>query len=177
MALLVDEYEDSGERGVEEPAVVDPFRPPAGKVLLVCSPGGHLLQMRALRPAWQDHDATWVTLPGADVGRLLADEEVVLADGPTNRSLRKLVRNLVLAWRLVRSERPDAILSTGAALAVPFFLVGRLHGCCLVYVESLTRTQSLSLSGRMVYPLAHAFFVQWPNATRRRKARYVGSLM
>jgi hypothetical protein len=70
------------------------------------------------------------------------------------------------------------ILSTGAALAVPFFLVGRLHGCRLVYVESLTRTRGLSLSGRMVYPLAHTFFVQWPGvAEGRAKARYVGNLL
>lgn len=177
MALLLDEHEGADERRSSVPAEIDPFRPGAGRILLVCSPGGHLLQMRALRPAWQDLDASWVTLPGADVGRLLADEEIVLAHGPTNRSLRKFVRNLALAWRVVRRVRPDAILSTGAALAVPFFLVGRLHGCRLVYVESLTRTRSLSLSGRLVYPLAHAFFVQWPEATRRRKARYVGSLM
>ena len=177
MALLLDEHEGADERREHEIDVLDPFRDGAGRILLVCSPGGHLLQMRALRPAWQDHEATWVTLDGADVGRLLADDEVILAHGPTNRSLGKLLRNLVLAWRVVRRERPDAILSTGAALALPFFLAGRLHGCRLVYVESLTRTRSLSLTGRLVYPLAHAFFVQWPDATRRRKARFVGSLM
>lgn len=147
------------------------------KVLLVCSPGGHLLQMRALGPAWSDADATWVTLEGADVERLLDGQDVVLAHGPTNRSLPKLMRNLALAWRVVRRTRPDAILSTGAALALPFFLVGKLHGARLVYVESLTRTRTLSLTGRLVYPLADAFFVQWPQATRMRRARYLGSLM
>lgn len=147
------------------------------RLLLVCSPGGHLLQMRALRAAWEGPRRTWVTLPGADVETLLRGEQVVLAHGPTNRSLGKLLRNVALAWRTVRRERPDAIVSTGAALAVPFFLVGRLHGCRLVYVESLTRTASLSLSGRLVYPLAHAFFVQWPHATRWRRARYVGGLL
>ena len=143
----------------------------------MCSPGGHLLQMRALGPAWREHEATWVTLPGADVERLLEGQDVVLAHGPTNRSLGKLFRNLALAWKVVRKNRPEAILSTGAALAVPFFLVGKLHGAKLVYVESLTRTQSLSLTGRMVYPIADAFFVQWPKATRMRRARYLGSLM
>ena len=143
----------------------------------MCSPGGHLLQMRALGPAWRDHDTTWVTLPGVDVERLLEGQDVVLADGPTNRSLRKLLTNLILAWKVVRKNRPQAILSTGAALAVPFFLVGKLHGAKLVYVESLTRTQSLSLTGRLVYPIVDAFFVQWPTATRMRRARYLGSLM
>ena len=70
------------------------------------------------------------------------------------------------------------ILSTGAGLAVPFFVIGRLHRCRCVYVESLTRTHGLSLSGRMVYPLSSAFFVQWPGAARgRRKAVHAGSLL
>lgn len=146
--------------------------------LLVCSPGGHLLQMLSLKPSWQELDTAWVTLPGTDSEHLLAGADVTLAFGPTNRSPRNLARNLALAWRVVRARRPDVILSTGAGLAVPFFLAGRFHGCRLVYVESLTRTRSLSLSGRIVYPLASVFFVQWPGAARRRrKARYVGNLL
>lgn len=148
------------------------------QVLLVCSPGGHLLQMLSLEPSWRGLRKAWVTLPGADVQHLLDGQEVVLARGPTNRSLVNLARNTGLAWRVLRRHRPEAILSTGAGLAVPFFLVGRLLGCRLVYVESLTRTHGLSLSGRMVYPLAHRFLVQWPDAARgRRKATYVGGLL
>lgn len=147
------------------------------KILLVCSPGGHLVQLRALGPAYEGLRRSWVTLPGADVEGVLRGERYTLAHGPTNRSVGKALRNLRVAWRVIRRERPDAILSTGAALAVPFFLVGRLHGCRLIYVESLTRTDSLSLSGRLVAPLTHAFFVQWPGAKVIRSARYVGSLL
>ena len=149
-----------------------------GSALLVCSPGGHLLQMLSLEPSWCVLDTAWVTLPGADVEHLLAGRDVVLAHGPTNRSLVNFVRNAVLAWRVVGRRRPDVILSTGAGLAVPFFLAGRLHRCRLVYVESLTRTRGLSLSGRIVYPLADAFLVQWPEPARgRRKAVYAGGLL
>jgi beta-1,4-N-acetylglucosaminyltransferase len=148
------------------------------KVLLVCSPGGHLQQMLALEPAWRDMDRAWVTLAGADVGYLLADEEVTIGHGPTNRSLRALVRNLGLAWRLLRRQRPDAVLSTGAGLAVPFFIVGKLLGIRLVYVESVTRSETISLSGKLVYPLASRFFVQWPAlAERRRRAEYAGAVL
>jgi beta-1,4-N-acetylglucosaminyltransferase len=146
------------------------------RALLVCSPGGHLLQLLTLKPAWEEMDRTWVTLAAPDSDYLLRDERRVLARGPTNRSLRALLANTRLAWRLVRRERPDAILSTGAALAVPFFLAGKLHGARLVYVESMTRTTSLSLSGRLVRPLADAFFVQWPELARGR-ARFAGRLL
>jgi beta-1,4-N-acetylglucosaminyltransferase len=146
-------------------------------LFLVCSPGGHLQQLQSLRPVWDDRSRVWVTLESADVADVLAGEEVVIGCGPTNRSLPNFFRNLRIAWRVVRERRPDAILSTGAALAVPFFLVGRLHGCRLVYVESLTRTKTLSLSGRLVAPLAHDFFVQWPTTRRPRKAQYVGNIL
>lgn len=148
------------------------------KVLLVCSPGGHLQQMLALKCAWEGAQRSWVTLPGADVGYLLEGEDVTLAHGPTNRSLVNLMRNLVIAWRVLRHARPDAILSTGAGLAVPFFLVGKLLRIRLVYVESVTRIESLSLSGRLVYPLADRFFVQWPAAAERlRRAEYAGGVL
>lgn len=147
------------------------------KALLVCSPGGHLLQMLCLQPAWDDLTRTWVTLEAADSEHLLRKERVLLAHGPTNRSVRALFANLRLAWQVVRRERPDVILSTGAALAFPFFLVGKLCGARLVYVESLTRIRGLSLAGRLVYPLADAYFVQWPQAARRRRARFVGGLL
>ncbi len=149
------------------------------RVLLVCSPGGHLQQMLALEPAWRDFDRAWVTLPGADSTSLLKDEaDVTLGHSPTNRSLKNLARNTVLAWRLLRRWRPDAILSTGAGLAVPFFLIGRLFGIRLVYVESVTRTESLSLSGRLVYRLASRFFVQWPAVAERfGRAEYRGAVL
>jgi UDP-N-acetylglucosamine:LPS N-acetylglucosamine transferase len=147
------------------------------RILLVANSGGHLLQMLALEGAWEDFERRWVTLEAADSRSLLADEQVVYASGPTQRSLRNLVRNLRLAWSTVRRYDPDVILSTGAALAVPFFAVGRLHGKKLVYVESFTRVKTPSLSGRLVYPLSDAFYVQWPQGRRQRRAQYAGSLV
>jgi beta-1,4-N-acetylglucosaminyltransferase len=133
--------------------------------------------MFRLQPVWEDADRSWATLDSADVRYLLRDERAHFAHGPTNRSIKALLANFRIAWSLVRRERPEAIVSTGAALAVPFFLVGKLFGARLVYVESLTRTEGLSLTGRLVYPLADAFFVQWPTTTRLKRARFVGSLL
>ena len=134
--------------------------------------------MLALEPAWRGMDRAWVTLNGADVGYLLADQEVTLGHGPTNRSLLSLIQNIGLAWRVLRHNRPDAILSTGAGLAVPFFAIGRLLGIRLVYVESVTRIETISLSGKLVYLLADSFFVHWPQAAQqRRRATYNGSVL
>jgi hypothetical protein len=146
------------------------------RILLVASPGGHLLQMLALEPSWGGLQRKWATLRRPDAIDLLADEDVVFAHGPTERNIPNLLRNLWFAWRTIRAYRPNVILSTGAALAVPFFIVGRLHGVRLVYVESLTRVNKLALSGRLVYPLADTFFVQWRMPKPPRRAIYAGSV-
>ena len=147
------------------------------RILLVACPGGHLQQMLALRAAWEDLDTHWVTLAAADTNYLLKSEDVVFAHGPTPRNIPNFIRNLRLAWTTVRRYRPDVMLSTGAALAVPFFVIGRLHGVRLIYVESFTRVERPALTGRIVYPLVDAFFIQWPTSSRRKRAIYAGSVV
>lgn len=150
---------------------------PTQRILLVTNSGGHLLQMLALEGAWDGLARRWVTVKRADSTSLLAEEDVVFANGPTERHVMNLLRNFGVAWRTVRHFDPDVILSTGAALAIPFFVVGRIHRKRLVYVESFTRVNRLSLSGRIVYPLADAFFVQWHTTPSPRRALYAGSLV
>jgi beta-1,4-N-acetylglucosaminyltransferase len=146
-------------------------------VLLVCSAGGHLLQLAALRPSWADSARAWVTFDKSDTRSLLRDERTYFAFGPTNRNLRNFARNLALAWRLVGRLRPRVILTTGAGIAVPFAWVGRLRGARVVYVESFTRIENLSLSCRLISPIADRVYVQWPElAAAFPRARYVGSL-
>jgi len=147
-------------------------------VLLVASNGGHLLQLTRLAHVWPGERRLWVTFDKADSRSLLADERVVFAHHPTNRNIPNLLRNLILAVRLVARHRPSAIVSTGAGVAVPFCYVGRLFGAKIVYIESFSRITEPSLSGRLVHPIAHRFFVQWPELLPRfRKAEYRGTLL
>jgi UDP-N-acetylglucosamine:LPS N-acetylglucosamine transferase len=146
-------------------------------VLLVCSTGGHLLQLTALRGAWSETKRVWVTFDKSDARSLLADEQVVFAYGPTNRSLLNLFRNLGLAFRLLRRFRPRVIVTTGAGVAVPFCWLGRMRGARVVYVESLSRITSPSLSYRLIAPVATRLYCQWPEfADAMPRARYVGSV-
>ncbi|HEV7615135.1 MAG TPA: PssD/Cps14F family polysaccharide biosynthesis glycosyltransferase [Solirubrobacterales bacterium] len=146
------------------------------RILIVASPGGHLLQMLALEPAWSDAERVWVTLRSTDVEYLLQDEKVVYGHGPTPRNIGNFLRNLRLAGRILRQYDPGVVVSTGAGLALPFFLLGRLQRRRLVYVESITRVEKLALTGRLVYPLADAFFVQWDSLGELPRARFHGSV-
>lgn len=136
-------------------------------VMLVCSAGGHLLQLLALASAWSDLSRCWVTLDKSDARSLLVGERIVFGHGPTNRSIPNLFGNLLLAWRVVRRERPRVLLTTGAGLAVPFAWVARLFGARVIYVESLTRFQGPSLSCRLIRPVAHRLYVQWPELAEK----------
>lgn len=152
-------------------------REAAGPILLVCSSGGHLLQLLALRPAWEPFERVWVAFDKPDTRSLLAGERVRHAHGPTNRNVGNLLRNLRLAARTIRTERPAAILTTGAGVAVPFAWVGRLLGVPTVYVESFTRIEQLSLSARLIAPVASRLYVQWPElAASAAGRRFAGNL-
>ena len=147
------------------------------EILLVCSTGGHLLQLVALREAWESFSRVWVTFDKSDAHSLLVGESVVHAFGPTNRALKNLVRNLVLAWRVVGTLRPRVILTTGAGVAVPFAWIGRLRGARVVYVESITRIDGPSLSYRLLAPVTSRVYVQWPELESVvRGSHYVGSV-
>ncbi len=88
-----------------------------------------------------------------------------------------LLRNLTLAWRLLRRIRPRVIVTTGAGVAVPFCWIGRLQGTSVVYVESLSRIDQPSLSCRLISPVASRIYGQWPEfAAAVRRARYVGGI-
>jgi beta-1,4-N-acetylglucosaminyltransferase len=71
------------------------------------------------------------------------------------------------------------IISTGAAVAVPFFAFGRLaFGAMTVYLEVYDRVSSATLTGRLVYPIAHHFVIQWPEQRRYYpKAHLAGELL
>jgi beta-1,4-N-acetylglucosaminyltransferase len=155
-------------------------------VVLVCSSGGHLAQLLALREAWGDFTRVWVTENTDDAHSLLTDETVFYAFGPTHRNLANGVRRIAIAWlrnwvlafRLIRKTRPRVVLTTGASTAVPFAWAGRLRGATIIYVESLTRIAQPSVSYRLIAPIANRVYVQWPElAMRLKKAHYAGSVL
>lgn len=144
--------------------------------LLVASSGGHLLQLVHLASGLPEIDWQWVAFDTPDARHLLAGRAVVYSHHPTNRNIRNLVRNTHLAWRLISQQRPRIVISTGAGVAVPFLWIGRIFGARVIYVESFARTEGLSLTGRLVRPVVHRLFVQWPGAARGSKVEYAGSV-
>ena len=147
------------------------------KVCFVGSSGGHLTHLYMLKPFWKDKERFWVTFDKEDARSLLKGEKMYPCYYPTNRSLKALLINTKLAWKILRREKPDLIVSSGAAVAVPFFYIGKILGAKLVYVEVFDRIDKPTMTGKMVYPISDKFVVEWEEMTRvYPKAMCLGSI-
>jgi beta-1,4-N-acetylglucosaminyltransferase len=148
------------------------------KIGLVCSHGGHLTEMLELVEAFNGHELFFVTYNSTRATELAQRYRTYTLDN-IGVSPRKLMESLPVAWRILRRERPAALVSTGSEIALPFFALAKVLRMRTVFVEGLFRVQTTSRTGRLLYPLADAFFVQWPQlaAVYGPKARYEGGLL
>ena len=131
------------------------------KVCLVGSSGGHLTHLYMLKPFWIKHDRFWVTFDKEDTRSILKDERVYSCYYPTNRNIKNLIKNTFLAMKILRKEQPDILISSGAAVSVPFFYLAKLMGQKLIYIEVYDRIDKPTMTGKMVYPIVDKFIVQW----------------
>jgi UDP-N-acetylglucosamine:LPS N-acetylglucosamine transferase len=148
------------------------------KILLVCSTGGHLTQLYRLRPWWQAHERAWVTFDDPQSRSLLRGEQVIPAFSPTTRNVPNAIRNLHLAFRVLRTQRPDVIISDGAGVAFPFFLIAAAFGVRTVYLEVYDRIKQPTMTGRLCYPITELFLLQWAEQARHYpRGRVIGCLL
>lgn len=132
------------------------------KVCLVgSSGGGYLTHLYMLKDFWKDKDRFWVTFDKEDARSILKNEKVISCYYPTNRNIKNLIKNTFLAIRILLKEKPDLIISSGAAVAVPFFYIGKILGAKLIYIEVFDRIDKPTVTGKLVYPIADKFIVQW----------------
>lgn len=147
------------------------------KVCLVASSGGHLTHLYKLKPFWQDKKRIWVTFDKDDARSLLENEKFYSAYYPSNRSIKALIINSFRAVKILIKERPNLIISSGAAVAVPFFWIGKLFGAKTIYIEVFDRIDKPTISGKLCYSVADKFIVQWPEMKKvYPKAIYLGSI-
>jgi hypothetical protein len=123
------------------------------------SPGGHLAELQRATDGIVFADCFHITFAG---GRATAVGDFRLYHVAHPR--RSPWRTLRTAWQTLRillQERPALVLSTGADVAVPAIVIGKLLRATVIYVES-GATLAPSLTGRLAYPFADLFIVPWP---------------
>ena len=147
------------------------------KIALVGSSGGHLTHLFLLKKFWEKEDRIWVTFDKEDSRSILKNEKRYNAHFPTNRNLKNLILNTFLAIKVLFLEKPDVIISSGAAVAVPFFYLGKLFGAKTIYIEDFDRIDKPTLTGKLVYPVTDRFIIQWEELNKvYPKGIYLGGI-
>jgi len=149
------------------------------KICLVCSHGGHLVQMMRLRDAFKGHDDFLVTY-NSEATKNLENAYLIKFEGWDLKGKILLVKYIIKAFRILIKEKPDVIISTGGGeIAVPFCYVGKVLGAKVIFIETLSRITTPSRGGQLVYPIADLFLVQWESLLKKYgdKAKYWGKVI
>jgi UDP-N-acetylglucosamine:LPS N-acetylglucosamine transferase len=128
--------------------------------------------------SWQQHSVVCVsTLPVVrDSIEKLGPVYII---GECNRqhpfkALAVLVRSIRVVWK----ERPDVVLTTGSLPLAMVALVAKLFGARIIWIDSITNVERLSMSGRLVRPFADLCLTQWAHLQPKYKnVQYVGAII
>jgi UDP-N-acetylglucosamine:LPS N-acetylglucosamine transferase len=146
------------------------------KIGLICSPGGHLVEVLQLLEAFEGYPIFFLTYKEkATLNRKNTYWIMNFARNPLY-----LIVGMLKILLIFLKEKPKVLFSTGAEIAIPSFYIGKfLFRTKLIYLECSAQVYSPSLTGRYVYPITDLFLVQWEPLLRQYgpKARYVGGLI
>ena len=143
------------------------------RVLAVASGGGHFIQLTRLLPAFAQHDVRFVTTSGSHRANVGNGRLHVIADGNRDKPLTVVRMAWQLFWILLR-ERPDVVITTGAACGYFALRLAKWQRRQTIWVDSIANADDLSMSGKKVRPYADLWMTQWPAVAERSGATYAG---
>ncbi len=148
------------------------------KICLVASAGGHISQLLKLAQSWNEYETFCVTTTEVVRDELGKFGRIYVVGECNRQHPGRVVKVLLRCIGIVFKERPDVVISTGAAAGCMLCLLGKLLGAKVIWIDSITNVERISLSGRMVRHVADLFLVQWPELVNRyKKVEFVGSLI
>jgi len=148
------------------------------RICLAASSGGHLNQLLRLTDSWKGYKTFSITTTPV-VAEKLRKYGTSYVVGESNRQhLLKVVKVLIRCIKIIFRERPDVVISTGASVGCMTCILGKLLGAKVIWIDSITNVEQISLSGKMVRYISNLFLVQWPELAKRYShAEYVGTVI
>lgn len=148
------------------------------KICLAASAGGHLSQLLKLAKSWNDYDAFFVTTCSVVKEKLQKQGKVYVVGESNRQHPLKVLMVLIHCIKIILKEKPDVVISTGAAVGCIACILGKITGAKIVWIDSITNVEKLSLSGRLVRPIANLFLAQWQQLTQQyANVKYTGTLI
>ena len=146
------------------------------KVLAVASSGGHWIQLLRLREAFQGMEVVFVGTDRAYAVDVPDQRFLTIQDANRDRPLLML-KTMWQAFRILLAERPDVVISTGAAPGLFALLFGRLVGAKTIWIDSVANGETLSMSGRLAGHVVGLWLTQWPEVAREKGPFYRGAVL
>jgi len=143
------------------------------KVLAVASGGGHWVQLRRAVPAFAGHEVVWVTIAESYRADVPGERVHVVNDATRWDRWGSLRLALRIGWILVR-ERPDVVISTGAAPGCFAIILGRFVRARTIWLDSIANIDRMSMSGELVRRWSQLWLTQWPHLARPGGPEYAG---
>jgi len=137
------------------------------KVLFIASTGGHLNELMQLKDMFNYYDYHIVT-EKTNSNKYLKKEYGkkinYLIYGTKHHMLTypfKLLINCFISLFIYLRFRPDYIITTGTHTAGPMCLIGKIFGSRVIYIETFANMVTKTATGKLLYPVADKFIVQW----------------
>jgi len=149
------------------------------KIGIISSNGGHLFQINQLDPIFQNYDHFWIVFRGKDSEYYIGKKNVYYTDYQNARNIISFFIHCLKALIIFYKERPDILISCGAGISVPYFIMGKyIYRTKLIFIEPFDFIAYPSLTGKIINHFADLFLVQ--NKVQKKwytKAKYWGSLL
>ncbi len=148
------------------------------KVCVVASAGGHMSQLLKLTNSWQVYETCYVTTTSVVQEKLQKYGKVYIVGESNREHPLRVIWVLMRCINVILHERPDVVISTGAAVGCITCFLGKLLGARVIWIDSITNVERISLSGRMVRHIADLFLVQWPELAKQySNVEYAGTVV
>jgi len=144
--------------------------------MAVASGGGHWIQLLRLAPAFVDFDLIFVTVDEGYQSQVLGSRFYLINDASRWNKTGLLRMTLRLAWILLK-ERPDVVISTGAAPGYVALRIARALRARTIWLDSIANVGELSLSGAKIGRYADLWLTQWPHLAGSQGPYYAGSVL
>lgn len=146
------------------------------RVLAVASGGGHWVQLQRLRPALEHHDVVFVTTHPGYKSEVAPHRFYAVNDASRTTKLALLVLAIRMLAILIR-ERPDVVISTGAAPGYFALRLGRMLGARTIWIDSIANVDEMSMAGRLAKPYADLWLTQWPHLASEQGPTFAGAVL
>jgi UDP-N-acetylglucosamine:LPS N-acetylglucosamine transferase len=146
------------------------------KILAIASSGGHWVQLMRLSPAFVGADLIFVsTHPGYK--DQVAGAVFHSVTDATRWEKMKLIKMAFEVRKIISVEKPDIIISTGAAPGLMAILWGRLLGKKTIWIDSIANVDRISMSGRIARPFTHLHLTQWEHLSNGISTLFKGTVI